>query len=33
MIQNKEICLKIGVIDEMKRENGKLLEMVWFGHI
>lgn len=33
MIQNKEICLKIGVIDEIKRETGKLLEMVWFGYI
>lgn len=33
MIQNKEICLKIGVIDEIMRETGKLLKMVWFGHI
>ena len=33
MIQNKEICLKIGVIDEIMREIGKLLKMVWFGYI
>lgn len=33
MIQNKEICLKKGVIDEIMRETGKSLEMVWFGHI
>ena len=29
MIQNKEICLKIGVIDEIMRETGSYLR--WFG--
>lgn len=30
MIQNKEICLKIGVIDEMKRERMESY-LRWFG--